>query len=60
MGMMSAVTLVISISTPPAFGLTYDMTGSYATITAIFAALAVIAMLGVPYIRMHAKAAAPA
>lgn len=60
MGMMSTITLVISISTPPAFGLTYDMTGSYMAITAIFAVLAVIAMLGVPYIRMHAKAPVPA
>jgi len=58
MGMMSTVTLVISIATPPAFGLAYDLTGSYAVISALFAAMAAAAMLGVPYIRMNARAAA--
>ncbi|MDG2002498.1 MAG: MFS transporter [Novosphingobium sp.] len=60
MGMMSTVTLVISIATPPAFGLAYDLTGSYVSVMAIFAAMAVVAMLAVPYIRMDAKVPAAA
>lgn len=60
MGMMSTVTLVISIATPPAFGLAFDLTGSYVAVIALFAGMAVVAMLGVPYIRMNAKVTAPA
>jgi MFS family permease len=60
MGLMSTVTLAISIATPPAFGLAFDLTGSYTIVIAIFAALAVVAMLGVPYIRMNARAPIPA
>jgi len=60
MGMMSTVTLLFSISAPISFGFSYDQTGSYAAITTIFAALGIMAMLGVPYIRLHARAAAPA
>jgi len=60
MGLMSTVTLVISIFTPPAFGLAFDLTGSYASVIAIFVVLAVISMLGVPYIRMNARAPVPA
>jgi MFS family permease len=60
MGMMSTVTLVISIATPTAFGFSYDLTGSYTAITTIFAGLGIMAMLGIPYIRMHARATATA
>ncbi len=60
MGMMSTFTLGISIITPPAFGHAYDLTGSYAVITGLFAVLSFLAMLGVPYMRMNAKVPAPA
>lgn len=60
MGMMSTFTLGVSIVTPPAFGYAFDLTGSYAAVMAIFAGLSVAAMLGVPYVRMTARAAVPA
>lgn len=55
MGLLSTVSLCASLATPPLFGLMYDVTGSYKAISLIFALLAVAAMLGVPYIRMHPR-----
>ncbi|MEZ5736154.1 MAG: MFS transporter [Novosphingobium sp.] len=55
MGMMSVVSLCAMLATPPLFGLAFDLTGSYATISLSFAVLAAAAMLLVPYIRMHPR-----
>jgi MFS family permease len=59
-GMMSTISMAASVLMPPLFGLTFDLTGSYRTILLIFAAIALLAMLMVPYIRMAAKAPATA
>jgi MFS family permease len=59
MGLMSTLSLCASLATPPVFGLMFDLTGSYSTINLIFAVLAATAILGVPYIRMHARDTEP-
>ncbi|MCX7863506.1 MAG: MFS transporter, partial [Novosphingobium sp.] len=60
LGMMSTISMGASVLMPPLFGLTFDLTGSYTMILAIFAGIAVLAMLSVPYIRMSERAPAPA
>ena len=59
MGMMSVISLCAMLATPPLFGLAFDLTGSYATISLTFAVLAAAGMLLVPYIRMHPRGGAP-
>lgn len=55
MGLISMVTLCALLSTPPIFGLIFDLTGNYTGIFLVFAALAVATMLAVPYIRLHPR-----
>ncbi|MBW8785475.1 MAG: MFS transporter [Novosphingobium sp.] len=59
MGLLSMVTLCALLSTPPLFGLIFDLTGSYTAIFVTFAALAAGVMLAVPYIRLHPRAESP-
>jgi predicted MFS family arabinose efflux permease len=55
MGLLSTVSLCVSLATPPLFGLMFDLTGSYSMICMIFAALTLAAMLAIPYIRMQPR-----
>lgn len=55
MGMMTTIGACASLATPPLFGLMFDLTGSYSTISMIFAGLAMVAILIVPYVRMHPR-----
>ena len=57
MGLLSTVTLCASLTTPPLFGLMFDLTGSYSTICLIFAGLTAAALLAIPFVRMEPRAA---
>ena len=60
-GLLSMVTLVALLTTPPLFGAIFDRTGSYFAIFAVFAGLAVAAMLlVVPRMRLFPRAEAGA
>lgn len=52
MGLLSGAILVAMLLTPPLFGLIYDLTGSYTAIFWTFAALALLALLWTPSIRV--------
>jgi MFS family permease len=54
-GLMSSVTLLSLMITPPLFGKVYDMTRSYSAIFMVFAGLAVVAMLAVAAMRLHPR-----
>jgi MFS family permease len=54
-GLLGFVSLCGLLATPPLFGLVYDLTGSYSAIFYIVAALAAVAMLLVPRIRLHPR-----
>ncbi|MCE7796775.1 MFS transporter [Sphingobium sufflavum] len=56
-GLMSFVTLCALLSTPPIFGLIFDLTGNYDAIFLSFAVLAVGVMLVVPRIRLPQRPA---
>lgn len=58
-GLLNTVMLVLLLSSPPAFGLIYDLTGSYDAVFIVFAALSAATMLLIPYVRLHPRAAAP-
>jgi MFS family permease len=55
MGLLSMVSLVALLASPPLFGLVFDLTGSYVAIFAAFAVLASLAMLLAPALRMDPK-----
>ena len=62
MGLLSGVILVALLSTPPLFGLIFDLTGSYMGIFWTFAGLALAGLLWLPAIRLQPReqrAAAP-
>jgi MFS family permease len=54
-GLLSMVLLVALMSTPPLFGLIFDLTGTYAGIFYTFGGLAVVMTLVVPSVRMQAR-----
>jgi cyanate permease len=58
MGILSTVLLIASLAVPPLFGLIFDRTGSYTAIFIVFAALAAMTMLALPYIRLQPRAEA--
>lgn len=55
MGVMGSVLLLTSLATPPAFGLIFDLTGSYSAIFMIFVGLSVLALAAIPHIRLAAR-----
>jgi MFS family permease len=55
MGLLSGAILVAMLSTPPLFGLIFDLTGSYTGIFWAFCGLALLALLWVPAIRLHPR-----
>jgi MFS family permease len=55
MGLLTGVTLCALLSTPPLFGLIFDLTGSYKGIFWTFCALAFAALFWLPAIRMHPR-----
>ena len=60
MGLLTGVTLLALLSTPPLFGLIFDLTGSYNGIFWTFCGLALAALFWLPAIRMHPREAPPA
>ena len=60
MGLLSGTILVAMLSTPPLFGLIFDLTGSYTGIFWTFSGLALIALFWVPAIRLHPRESSPA
>ncbi len=58
MGLISMVTLCVFLATPPIYGLIFDLTGSYTSLSYTFAALAIATMLVVPFIRLQPRASA--
>jgi sugar phosphate permease len=54
-GLLTFVMLVFSLSSPPAFGLIYDRTGSYAAVFLVLAVLSAATILPLPFIRMHPR-----
>ena len=55
MGLLSGVILVALLSTPPLFGLIFDLTGSYIGIFWAFSGLALLTLLWLPAIRLHPR-----
>lgn len=55
MGLLSGATLLALLSTPPLFGLIFDLTGSYRGIFWTFCGLSLAALLWLPAIRMHPR-----
>lgn len=55
MGVMGSVLLLASLITPPAFGLIFDLTGSYSAIFMIFVGLSALTLAAIPYIRLAAR-----
>ena len=60
MGLLSSVILLALLSTPPLFGLIFDLTGSYNGIFWTFCGLALAALLWLPAIRMQPRESPPA
>jgi len=60
MGLLTGVTLLALLSTPPLFGLIFDLTGSYNGIFWTFCGLALAALFWLPAIRMHPRESPPA
>lgn len=58
LGMLTATILLALLSTPPLFGLIFDLTGSYRGIFWTFSGLSLVAILWVPLIRTHPRAVA--
>jgi len=59
MGLLSGAILVAMLSTPPLFGLIFDLTGSYIGIFWTFCALAFATIFMVPYLRLHPRGEPP-
>jgi len=55
MGLLSGVILVALLSTPPLFGLIFDLTGSYMGIFWTFSGLGLVALLWLPAIRLQPR-----
>lgn len=55
MGLLSGTILVFMLATPPLFGLIFDLFGSYRGIFWTFAGLALLSLLWLPRIRLHAR-----
>ena len=55
MGLLTGTILIALLSTPPLFGLIFDLTGSYTGIFWTFSGLALVALLWVPAIRLHPR-----
>lgn len=55
MGLLSGTILIALLSTPPLFGLIFDVTGSYMGIFWAFSGLAVAALLWLPAIRLQPR-----
>jgi len=56
MGLLSGTILIAMLTTPPLFGLIFDLTGSYRGIFWTFAGLAMATLALVPLIRLHPRA----
>ena len=55
MGILSSVISIALLSTPPLFGLVFDLTGSYSTVFWAFSGLALAGLLWLPRIRLHPR-----
>lgn len=54
-GLLAGTILIAMLITPPLFGRIFDMTGSYSAIFWTFSGLALLSLLWVPFIRLHAR-----
>jgi MFS family permease len=54
-GLLSLVMLALALSSPPAFGLAYDRTGSYDAMFYFLAAVSAATLVLVPYLRMQPR-----
>jgi len=54
-GLLNLIVLMALLATPPVFGRIYDVTGGYDAGFILFAALAVVMMAMIPFIRMHPR-----
>ncbi|MBV1918322.1 MAG: MFS transporter [Sphingomonadaceae bacterium] len=54
-GLLGLAMFVFNFSSPPVFGLTFDIFGNYDVVYAVYSALMVIAMLILPRIRLHPR-----
>jgi MFS family permease len=54
-GLLAGTILIAMLSTPPLFGLIFDLFGSYRGIFWTFAGIALLALLWLPRIRLHAR-----
>ena len=59
MGMNTTAMMVVLLASPPAFGLMFDLTGSYDGIFYAFTTLAVLAIALVPTLRLYPRGEAP-
>ncbi|MET0240163.1 MAG: MFS transporter [Sphingobium sp.] len=59
MGLLSGVILIALLSTPPIFGLIFDLTGSYMGIFWTFCGLSLAGLLWLPAVRLHPREVAP-
>ncbi len=55
MGLLSGTILIALLTTPPLFGLIFDLTGSYTAVFWTFSGLAAVALLWVPTMRLHPR-----
>lgn len=55
MGLLTGVILLALLTTPPLFGLIFDMSGSYTGIFWVFSGLPLLALFLVPFIRLHPR-----
>ena len=60
MGLLSGVILIALLTTPPLFGLIFDLTGSYKGIFWTFCGIALAALLWVPFMRLQPREPGPA
>ena len=60
MGLLSGTILIALLSTPPLFGLIFDLTGSYKAIFWTFGGVAVAALFWLPAVRLHPRSDGPA
>lgn len=59
MGLLTGVILLALLSSPPVFGLIFDLTGSYNGIFWTFCGLSLAALFWLPAIRMHPRESPP-
>ena len=55
MGLLAGVILVALLSSPPLYGFVFDISGSYNGMLWLYSSLAILALLLVPFLRLHPR-----